>query len=146
MEKSASEQRIFKELRETFPGLSDEEFELFKVIMSHKDETFLFSRRIRFTFESLLTQFSEEDSKENREKMSDRLKKLAYHQETNRTQKSDYHVYSLFSDLSIFNGPFIDVEETLGTAYVTSIVLDHYRRREVANFKGERTSKEGQAF
>lgn len=128
MDKNLSQQHIFKELRKKFPGLSEEEFELFKTVMSYRDETLLFSRRIQFTFESLLTQLSEERSKENHKKLAERLIKLAYYQEIKQTENGNYHAYSVFSDLSIFKGPFIDVEETLGTIYVTPIVLDYYSK------------------
>lgn len=127
MSEISMQNRIFTELRKKFPGLSEDEFDLFKVVMSHKDETFVFSRRILFTLEELITQVYEEVSEENYEKLSEGLVKLVQHIETNKNKKGDCHAYSLFSDLSINKEEFLGVEETLVTAYVTPIVLDFYR-------------------
>lgn len=121
MSKNSSKRHIFKELRKEFSGLSEEEFELFEAIMNYKDETFLFSRRIQFTLESLITQVYEEASGENYKNLSERLKKLAEY-----VENSDYYAYKLFSGFSISNWGFLEGEEKVVTAYISPIVLDHY--------------------
>lgn len=122
MSKNSSEQHIFKELRKEFPGLSEEEFELFKAVMSHKDETLLFSRRIQFTLSSLITQVYEEVNKENYKILSERLRRLAEY-----VENGDYYAHSLFSGFSTSNAGFLEDEEKFVTVYIPPIVLDYYR-------------------
>ena len=121
MSKNSSEQHIFKELRKEFPGLSEEEFELFIAVMSHKDETFLFSRRIQFTLSSLITQVYEEVNKENYKSLSDRLLSLAKY-----VENGDYYAYSLFSGYTTRDVGFHEVIEKVVTVHIPEIVLDHY--------------------
>ncbi|MDE0582014.1 hypothetical protein ON064_03010 [Planococcus sp. A6] len=122
MSKNSSQKHIFKELRKIFSGLSDEEFELFKAAMNHKDETFLFSGRIQFTLGSLITQVYEEANKENYKLLSERLVRLAEY-----VENGDYYAYSLLSGFSISNAGFLEDKEKLVTVYIPPIVLDHYR-------------------
>lgn len=129
MSKNSSEQHIFKELRKEFPGLSEEEFDLFKAVMSHKDETFLFSRRIQFTLGSLITQVYEEVNVENYNNLAKRLLILANFRESYQNKEGECGVHSLLSPLSINKEDFLEFEEVVVTAYISPIVLDHYRSR-----------------